>query len=112
MSFKNIFYGTAKGTNNYSVKITEIVEAISGYVFIIKFPNANTDASTLNINGYGSMELVKQSTVPLDANDINANQGMILYCDGTRLQVIGIAPSSLDEDEFSQVGVNSFLTNN
>src|SRR6478736_1996647 len=49
------YYGTASGTNTYSVTLTPAPTAYgTGTVYTVKFTNANTGASTLDANGLGA----------------------------------------------------------
>ena len=92
--------GTASGTDTYAVTIsppapgyTTGISAITTYVtgqtYKIRFTNANTGASTLNINSLGAKSIVKSGSTPLVAGDISAGQVLNLYYDGTNLQVVG-----------------------
>lgn len=92
--------GTASGTDTYTVTIsapapgyTTGITAPTAYVtnqrYFIKFTNANTSASTLNINSIGAKSIVKQGSSALVASDIRAGQILELFYDGTNLQIVG-----------------------
>lgn len=88
--------GVASGTDTYSVTLTPAISAyVEGQAFNIQFINANTGPSTLNINGLGTLALVKNGGEALDPNDISANQTLTIYNDGINLQIIGGASSQL-----------------
>jgi hypothetical protein len=80
---------TASGTDTYSATITP---AITAYVewqrFYIKFTNANTGASTINLNSLGAKSIVKNGSTALSASDINAGQILCLVYDGTNFQIV------------------------
>ena len=79
---------TATGTNNY---VATISPAITSYVstqrFFIKFTNANTGISTLNLNGLGVKNLYKGVNTPLIAGDILAGKILEVVYDGTNFQI-------------------------
>lgn len=106
--------GTASGTDTYSVTISAPspgyytgIAAPSSYVtgqrFLITFTNANTGASTLNINSIGAKSLVKQGGTALAASDIRAGQVLELYYDGTNLQIVGDGGSVAGAAAWSQI---------
>ncbi len=89
MSYINILYkGTASGTNTYTALITNLSSYQIGQKFAVKFTNANTASSTLNINSFGALTIKKNGTQNLNAGDISANQIYLLEYDGTNLQVL------------------------
>lgn len=82
---------TASGTNTYTATITP---AITSYVakqrFYITFTNANTGASTLNLNGLGNISIRKNGpSTALVSGDISAGQVLLLVYDGGEFQIIG-----------------------
>lgn len=86
---------TASGTNTYTATISP---AISSYTsnqrFWINFTNANTGASTLNLNSVGAISIVKSGSTALAGGEISAGQIMELVYDGTNFQLIGGSGSS------------------
>jgi hypothetical protein len=81
---------TAAGTNTYTATITPAITAYtSNQIFFIKFTNANSGPSTLNLNGLGNIAIKKQVTSALAAGDITAGQIHCLVYDGTNFQLIG-----------------------
>src|SRR6185295_16189664 len=92
--YKANFYGTASGTNNYSLSFDPntafdygngVTEAFAGYV---KFTNANTGAVTLSLNGGGGAPVKKDVNQDLTAGEIAAGQILLLVFDGTNFQVM------------------------
>lgn len=81
---------TATGTNTYAASITPAPSSLTTDMEVtIRFTNANTGASTLNLNGTGAINIVKNGSVALAAGDISAGQKMRLAYDGTNWQIIG-----------------------
>lgn len=79
--------GTASGTNTYATTITEVKSYIGYPQITVKFTNANTGASTLNVNGLGVINIYKNVTTPLAAGDFPAGSIQYLTFDGTNFQV-------------------------
>ena len=86
--------GTASGTDTYTVTIGTVSSYASGDVYAVKFTNANTGASTININSLGAKSLKKSVSTALASGDILSGQEFIIVYDGTNFQVIGIAGSA------------------
>lgn len=67
--------------------------ALSGYItgmpIFFKAANANTGASTLDINGLGTKSIKKSTDVDLVAGDIKAGQIVLVVYDGVNFQAIG-----------------------
>lgn len=81
---------TASGTDTYTASISPAITSyVTGQRFYITFTNANTGASTLNLNSLGAKSIVKQGSTALAANDIRAGQTLELIYDGTNLQIVG-----------------------
>ena len=83
-------------TGSANAYVMTLVPAISSYTtgtptFTFKAANANTGASTLNINGVGATAIKKVQggiTTALVANDILAGQICTVVYDGTNFQII------------------------
>lgn len=88
-------YGIAAGTNTYTVTIAGVTAYTAGDVYAINFTNGNDDDSTININGLGAQQLVKEFDVQVTGGDIVSGQELILIYDGTNFQCIGVAPNQL-----------------
>lgn len=83
----------ASGTDTYVASFSGVTPAPTSYSngqrFAIKFTNANTGASTININALGVKTIVKSGSSSLEAGDISSGQILILIYDGTNLQIVG-----------------------
>lgn len=83
------------GTNSYTVTSTPTLLAmVTNQLFYVKFNNANTGPSTLQIDSNVAVSIVKNGSTPLSAGDISAGQILALSYDGTNLQMIGGGGSS------------------
>ena len=91
-------YGADSGTTNtYAITLNPAPTLyLAGMVFNFLATNANTSASTLNVNGLGAKAITKFGTTALIANDILAGQQVQVIYDGTQFQMISPAtiPSS------------------
>lgn len=79
---------TASGTNTYTVTVPGISALASGQSFDVKFTNANTGSSTLNVNSLGAVTLRKSVTVALVTGDIIAGGVYRVAYDGTNFQLM------------------------
>jgi len=84
-------FSPATGTNTYVASYT--FETITGYYkgqqFRIKFANANTGASTININSIGAANLKKNGGADnLQNGDIIAGGIYQIEYDGTNFQIV------------------------
>jgi len=78
--------GTA---NTYVITLANAPSAYAEYqMFRFKAKNSNTGASTLNVNGLGTIALVKGVNTALVAGDILAGQIITVIHDGTNLQIV------------------------
>lgn len=81
-------YAVASGTDTYIVTLTPALAVYAaGNCFNILFTNANTGASTINVNGLGAKTIAKNNNVPLVVNDIIAGKIYKLTYDGTDFQI-------------------------
>jgi hypothetical protein len=87
--------GQATGTDTYAVTIPGVTAYSLNDAYAIGFTNANTGASTLNINGLGAVNIAKNNVVPIIGGDIAANQQFIAIYDGTNFQLLGVAPNQM-----------------
>ena len=63
--------GTTTGVNTYIVTLSiGYTQLVTEGIYIIKFGNTNTGASTLNINSIGDRPINKNNGAALQANDI------------------------------------------
>lgn len=81
-------YAVASGTNTYTATITGYT-LVTGQTVRIKFTNANTSASTLNINGLGAKSIVKGNGSALSSGNIKAGQICNLVYGGSNFQLLG-----------------------
>ena len=80
----------ASGTDTYTATINPAITAYANTQrFFINFTNANTGASTLNLNSLGAKSIKKQGSTALALGDITAGQIMCLAYDGTNFQIVG-----------------------
>lgn len=96
---RNFYYldakATASGTDTYTASVSPAITSyVTGQRFVITFTNANTGASTLNLNSLGAKAIRKNGTTALSAGDISAGQALGLFYDGTNFQVVGGGGSS------------------
>jgi hypothetical protein len=87
--------GQASGTDTYTVSIPGVTGYNLNDAYAIGFTNANTGASTININGLGAVNIAKNNTVPIIGGDIAANQQFVAIYDGTNFQILGVAPNQM-----------------
>lgn len=82
-------YGTATGTDTYSVSTSPAytiagVAADAGKVILVRFTNANSGASTLDVGGGGAKAIVRRdNATALSAADIAADSTYYLVYNGT-----------------------------
>jgi len=86
----NAISGTTTGTDTYAITISNHPLIYSSDLLLfIKFTNANTGASTLNINSIGAISIKKNVSDALISGDIKAGQILLLVFDGTNFQLAG-----------------------
>lgn len=81
-------YAIAGGTNSYTATINGYTLA-EGKTIRIKFTNANTGASTLNINSFGAKSILKGNGNDLSSGNIKAGQICNLVYTGSVFQLLG-----------------------
>jgi hypothetical protein len=81
LSGTNTYTGTLAGLTAYSQLLNKNI------TFNV---NANTGASTVNLNSLGVIPFVKFGNVPLEANDFKNNQRIVANYDGTSFQVLSV----------------------
>ena len=87
--YGNKIFATASGTNTYATNLTPpITSYITGMSMIANFVNANTGTSSININGLGQRNILKNG-VGLLASNIEANGMYKLLYDGSNFQIMG-----------------------
>ena len=84
-----IKYAVASGTYVYTAFIPGITAITEGLSVKIKFQNANTGESTLNINNLGAKNIVKANGNALSSGNIKAGQICHLVYTGSVFQLLG-----------------------
>lgn len=95
---------TASGTDTYTASLSpSLLAYLSSQVFYIKFTNANTGASTLNINSLGAKAIKDQFGNALTAGQIAAGSRHALMYDGTNFQIVvsGTVGITLDSGNYT-----------
>jgi hypothetical protein len=83
-------YAVASGTDTYTASLTPAITSYAaGQSFKIKFTNANTGASTVNINSLGVKDIKKRDGTAVASGDIPAGSIQELVYNGTYFQIIG-----------------------
>jgi hypothetical protein len=106
----------ASGTNTYAATISPAITAYAtNQTYAIRFTNANTGASTLNLNGLGAKTIQRNGSIALRSGDIQANQAFWLMYDGTNFQIVGRistdwSPNSIPLAAILTIG-SSFIVN-
>ncbi len=86
---------TASGIDTYIVTPSPAITAYAaGQVFLVTFTNANTTASTLNVNGLGAKAITKNGAIALERGDIAAGDQRLLSYDGTQFQISGVSAAA------------------
>jgi len=81
---------TASGTDTYTATISPAITAYaSGQTFTIKFTNANTASSTINLNSLGAKTIKKPNGQELVQGEITASAVVILHYNGTDFIALG-----------------------
>lgn len=86
---------TAAVTDVYTTTITGVTGYAVNDAYVIKFNTANSNGATININGLGAKELVKNNNVIITGGDIQVGQEFIIIYDGTNFQMLGIKPNQM-----------------
>jgi len=88
-NIRHLDYATAIGTNTYTATFDGVKALVEGMSIKVKFTNANTEASTLNINGLGAKSIQKGNGNTLSSGNIKAGQILHLVYTGSNFQVLG-----------------------
>lgn len=88
---------TASGTDTYTATISGVTAYTDGDAYLIRFPNGNTTAATLNINSLGARSLFRNNDGALIGGDVWAGAEMLVIFNSTLngFQCIGTSPNSL-----------------
>jgi len=92
---ENIISGiVASGTDTYTASYSPTIAYTDGLKVIVRFTNANTGSSTININSLGAKSIVKGVSTALVSGDIVAGATLLLVYNGTNfVAVSGLAVS-------------------
>jgi hypothetical protein len=74
--------------NTYAVTLSPAPTVVAGSRVIFKAANANSGASTLNVNSGGAVAIKKNGSSALASGDIVSNQIVSLIYDGTNWQMV------------------------
>jgi len=86
---ENIISGVvASGTDTYTATYSPTIAYTDGLKVIIRFTNANTGASTININSLGAKSIVKVVSTALVSGDIVAGATLLLVYNGTNFVAV------------------------
>lgn len=98
--------GTASGTDTYTLTTGALSAYVNHGLFVIEFTNANTGASTLNVDSIGAKSIVTQDQTELSAGQIPAGsiQTLIYEADNDNFQCVSLPIDYTDE-------VDALLTN-
>jgi hypothetical protein len=80
------YWVPSSGTNTYATNITSFGSSYSNKIMYVRFANANTGASTINVNGIGAISIRKwngTSWVTLSSGDIRTDRDYRLSFDTT-----------------------------
>ena len=111
-----IFQSNDTGSANaYAIALTPAVTAyVAGQVFHFKAGNANTGASTLNVNALGTKNIKKRNDQDPAAGDIEEDAIISVIYDGTSFQMIsqlGISAGSMSSFTLAGTsGANQTIT--
>lgn len=88
-------YAVDSGTaNTYVLTLATAPAAlVAGQVYDFLAANANTSASTLNINGLGAKSILRPDGSALQSSDIGAGQTLMVIYDGTNFRLNGLPPA-------------------
>lgn len=82
-------FGSATGTNAYSVTIGSVPQLYTGLRVTVSFANANTGGASLNVNGLGAKTIIKAGGAALTSGNIKAGSIQSLVYNGTSFQLLG-----------------------
>jgi hypothetical protein len=98
-----LFIGGTAGTNTYTAASDEYDGHKLGGPFAVRFTNANSGSSTLNINGLGAVSVVRGASTNIVSGEIQAGSihtlvyngtGFVLQSAGNRVQNASYADSA------------------
>jgi hypothetical protein len=92
-----LLFGTASGTDTYTVTISGATAYADGDAYIIRFTNGNTTGATLDISSFGAKTLYRNNDGPLLGGDILDGAEMLVIYNSVldAFDCIGTSPNSL-----------------
>lgn len=96
--------GTDTGAANAYVLPAAIPAYTTGMLVIWQATNANTGASTININSLGAKSIFRSDGTALSANDIVANQNIVMTYNGTEFRLLVQGNALIKGNNLSDVG--------
>ncbi len=88
-----------------------LTSLVTGQEVTFKAVNANTGASTLNVNGLGVRNILKFGNVALVAGDVIAGAVVVVRYDGTAWQLVSQARTTTGERQNLNLANNATLPN-
>lgn len=97
--------------NTYAISLSPTPSLVAGSRVIFKAANANSGASTLNVNSGGAVAIKKNGSSALAAGDIVANQIVSLIYDGTNWQMVAgaVGPAGVAGSGAMSIGLLASL---
>lgn len=84
----DVYAADTGSPNTYAIDVgANPASYAAGQVYRFKAGNANTGASTLNVDSLGAVSIVKQASAALEANDIRAGDLVTVVHDGSNFQL-------------------------
>ena len=109
-SGSQLYAADSGSANTYAITLNPVPSTIAaGFTVRFLAANANTGASTLNVNSQGAVAIKKLVSTALAANDILAGQLVEVIFDGTNFQIVN--PSLLTPHDIAfYAGFDSTMT--
>lgn len=100
--------GSISGTDTITGSLSPSLTAYAtGQMFWFVAANANTGATTININSLGAKSITKNGTTALAASDIKAGQTVVIVYDGTQFQLVGSSLAGITTSTVTALGLNA-----
>ena len=100
--------GSISGTDTITGSLSPALTAYAtGQMFWFVAANANTGATTININSLGAKSITKNGTTALAASDIKAGQTVVIVYDGTQFQLVGSSLAGITTSTVTALGLNA-----
>jgi len=88
----------------YAITLAPAITAYAaGQQFTFKAVNANTGASTLNVNSLGAKNILKNNDVALASGDIEASQIVTVVYDGTSFQMTSHTGNAISDATLTSI---------